>query len=203
MPNLYLFDSDGVIFDSLPVITEVFNILSGKYHLGRRFSEEEFALLFTQNIHYRFKEFGLEGRKAESFLKDKSEMYLDRINEFRIFPGMKDVMGKLSGKGVVVIISSNNQALLEELAKKHGLSFVKEILGSEVERSKVKKILMMKEKYAHEKAYYIGDTTGDIAEARKGGVVPVAVTWGFHNRALLEGANPDFIFDRPEELLNL
>jgi phosphoglycolate phosphatase len=54
-----------------------------------------------------------------------------------------------------------------------------------------------------ERTFYIGDTTGDILEAREAGVQTVAVTWGWHSREKLVAVHPDFLVDRPEELLRM
>ncbi len=35
------------------------------------------------------------------------------------------------------------------------------------------------------------------------GIKTVAVTWGWHNRERLAAAHPDFIVDKPLELLNI
>jgi phosphoglycolate phosphatase len=52
-------------------------------------------------------------------------------------------------------------------------------------------------------SFYIGDTVGDIKEARAAGVWTVAVTWGWHSRERLLAARPDFLVDTPEELLQI
>jgi len=51
--------------------------------------------------------------------------------------------------------------------------------------------------------YYIGDTTGDIKEGKEAGVKTVGVTWGWHSKALLAASRPDYLFDTPEDLLQL
>jgi phosphoglycolate phosphatase len=54
-----------------------------------------------------------------------------------------------------------------------------------------------------DRTYYIGDTAGDIREARAAGVRTVAVTWGWHSRERLAATQPDFLVDTPEELLSI
>jgi hypothetical protein len=46
----------------------------------------------------------------------------------------------------------------------------------------------------------VGDTPTDIATARAGGAVPIAVTWGFRPRAELAAAGAEYIVDHPDEL---
>lgn len=49
----------------------------------------------------------------------------------------------------------------------------------------------------------LGDSQTDIATARAAGLVAVAATWGFRDRDVLEAQDPDYILDRPTDLLAL
>lgn len=48
---------------------------------------------------------------------------------------------------------------------------------------------------------YVGDGETDIATAKNCGIPVVAVTWGFRDREELEALAPDYIIDRPTELV--
>lgn len=48
---------------------------------------------------------------------------------------------------------------------------------------------------------YVGDEVRDIDAAKAVGLISVAVCWGFNSRFALEKAQPSFIADNPEELL--
>ena len=50
---------------------------------------------------------------------------------------------------------------------------------------------------------YIGDSGIDIETARNAKIKVVAVSWGFRPRIELENQDPDYIIDRPEELLSI
>lgn len=50
------------------------------------------------------------------------------------------------------------------------------------------------------RTWLVGDTPTDIATARAGGAVPIAVTWGFRPRAELAAAGAEYIVDHPDEL---
>ena len=83
--------------------------------------------------------------------------------------------------------------------------YFREILGADFLFSKKEKIDYALEKYGipGEQTFYIGDTAGDIREARAAGVRSVAVTWGWHSRERLAAAQPDFLVDTPEGLLTI
>ena len=53
-------------------------------------------------------------------------------------------------------------------------------------------------------AAYVGDSPFDMRAAKAAGMYAIAVTWGrIHDRARLEGEEPDAIIDTAEELLEL
>ena len=54
-----------------------------------------------------------------------------------------------------------------------------------------------------EECLYVGDSEVDVATAKNAGLDCASVTWGFRDRALLESLHPNFLIDRPEELLKL
>lgn len=49
----------------------------------------------------------------------------------------------------------------------------------------------------------IGDSTMDLETARNAGMCPIAVTWGFHDRARLTAAGAEIVVAAPSELLSL
>jgi len=79
---------------------------------------------------------------------------------------------------------------------------VAEVAGAETGRSKVEKIRDLTARFAGQEAYwYVGDTAGDIREAREAGVTPLGVAWGWHDPELLEQAGAQRIAATPAELL--
>jgi phosphoglycolate phosphatase len=53
------------------------------------------------------------------------------------------------------------------------------------------------------KCLFVGDSEVDFATARNAGVDVASVTWGFRDRAELEALKPDYLVDRPEEILEI
>src|SRR4030067_1015829 len=58
-------------------------------------------------------------------------------------------------------------------------------------------------KYIKENVIYVGDEIRDIDAARKIKIKVAVVTWGFNPKEALIKYNPDFIIEKPEELLLL
>jgi phosphoglycolate phosphatase-like HAD superfamily hydrolase len=62
---------------------------------------------------------------------------------------------------------------------------------------------LRKESLNPEEVVYVGDETRDIEAAKKSQIKVIAVTWGFNSKQVLAAQNPDFLIDRPEELIKV
>ena len=76
--------------------------------------------------------------------------------------------------------------------------------GAETARSKVEKIHALQERFPGQDVYwYVGDTAGDIREAREAGATPVGVAWGWHEPEMLREAGAERVAATPAELLTI
>jgi phosphoglycolate phosphatase len=83
--------------------------------------------------------------------------------------------------------------------------FFRDVLGADRMTSKTEKINHAMKVWGKEtgETFYIGDTAGDVREARNAGVRSVAVTWGWHSEERLRTAGPDYIVRSPRDLVAL
>ena len=202
--KLFLFDFDGVIVDSLDVyektVTDCLDVIGQPLTRGR----EEFLELFDGNFYESLVEKGVD---LDKFMNASVEI-LAKINyaDMRPFPAVGPVLRELKKNHPMVVISSNDTPTIQEALGLYGLDGIfDDVLGSDFMLSKKDKILHIIDKYHVEKhdIYYIGDTTGDIKEGREAGVKTVGVTWGWHTKDKMLAAAPDYLFDKPEDLLKL
>lgn len=204
MEKLFLFDFDGVIVDSLEFYEEVARLYSEE--IGRTIARdrEEFMDLYDDNFYVSIRKRGFDlealGRAAKTVAPRLDHTTIEAFED--CFP----VIEELARDHILLIVSSNSRRTIELILSKYScIECFREILGADFMYSKVKKIRHAMEKWRKtpEETYFIGDTTGDIREARAAGVRTVAVTWGWHSRSRLETAHPDHIIETPAELLAL
>lgn len=202
--KLLLFDFDGVLVDSLDVyektVTDCLNVIHQPLTRGR----EEFLELFEGNFYQSLVE---KGVNLDQFMA-ASESILAKINyaDMKPFDAMRPVLRELKKKHPMVVISSNDTPTIRLALRQYDFDGIfDDILGSDFMFSKKDKILYVIKKYhvTMQDIYYIGDTTGDIKEGRQAGVKTVGVTWGWHSKELLAHAEPDYLFDQPQDLLQL
>ena len=204
MNTIFLFDFDGVLADSLDLYADaVTRILE---HIGVPIlkGREDYLALFDGNFYESLAARGVDLSQYHEAVKE----VLPTVDTgaMKPFEGLLPVLANLEKDHILAVVSSNGYRTIREMLDRFGFApYFREILGADFRFSKKEKIAYALEKYGipKESAFYIGDTVGDIREAREAGVRSVAVTWGWHSRERLTAADPDFLVDRPGELLSI
>lgn len=199
-----VFDFDGTIADSMPVIIEIYKeMLPGKHSLD----SVEVNKLKRMPIQKVAGYLDISFWKAPFLLRRGRKLMHDRITSIEIFDGVVETLKQLKDRGYEMhIVSSNSTDNLNLFLNHHGLksNFV-EVKGISNLFGKTRAIkkLVKKHNLDTRETYYVGDEARDIISAKKAGLIMVSVTWGFNDAALLRDLHPDFIVDKPEELLNI
>ena len=200
--DLVMFDYDGVIVDSYEQDYKDFIQLCRAHGLEIN-SKDEYDRLLDDNCYKVMKEYyGLDEGAIDAILKDWEKVSENYVN-MPIFKGMQDAVKKIAEKHTVIVITSNISTLVSTVLRNNGITEFEDILGADADKSKIKKIRKAMEMYPFDTAYYIGDTTGDVIEAREAGAKTIAVTWGYHSAERLKRTEPDYLVNTPEELTAL
>ena len=202
--SLFLFDFDGVLADSLDLYAEA--VARCLLRIGTPIVKDrkDYLALFEGNF---YESMAARGVDLAAFAQAAKEIMpgID-YDAMRPFDGLIPVLESLKKDHLLAVISSNGSRTIRRMLERFGFQpYFEEVLGSDFLFSKKGKIDHALAKYGipPEKAFYIGDTTGDIVEARAAGVRTVAVTWGWHSRERLAAAHPDFLVETPEGLLKI
>jgi phosphoglycolate phosphatase len=202
--KLLLFDFDGVLVDSIDVyektVTDCLKQIGQPLTRGRG----EFLELFEGNFYESLKQRGVNMDKFVAASVD----ILSKVNytDMKPFDAIRPVLRELAKNHPMIVISSNDTPTIAEALRLYDFEGIfQEILGSDFMLSKKDKILYAAKKYnaTISDIYYIGDTTGDMKEGRQADITTVGVTWGWHSKELMATSQPDYLFDKPEDLLKL
>ena len=202
--DLFLFDFDGVLSDSLDLYAEAVARCLERIGTPIVKTREDYLALFEGNF---YESMAARGVDLAAFAQAAQEIMpgID-YDAMRSFDGLIPILESLKKDHLLAVISSNGSRTIRRMLERFGFEpYFEEVLGSDFLFSKKEKIDHAIAKYdvPPGRAFYIGDTTGDILEARAAGVRTVAVTWGWHSRKRLAAAHPDFLVEAPEGLLSV
>ena len=206
MKQLFIFDYDGVIADSLDTWIDVLGRIGSKHMHNYRLTKENVNQLEHITMDGILK---MSGRKREESGEYLAEVYSEmekKALEVPFFEGIDRILIKAgTGENTVCVNTANSSKVVRSRLKSADLEkYVKDITGGDTPGSKSEKIRYFMDKYrfTSDNTWMIGDSRGDIIEGKKAGVMTVAVTYGWHSYERMEDTMPDYIFRTIAELEN-
>jgi len=197
-----MLDHDGVVVDSFDIFTASFVEACRRVGLSQIATSDDVLALFAGNFYESLRTAGAEDAQIREAMNRTAVALRLAMPALRPFPLMPEVLNDLAEARHVVIVSSNASDVVELFLKRHGIAGVAEVAGAEAGRGKVAKIEALMARFPGQAAYwFVGDTTGDMREARLAGATPLGVAWGWHGREELEAAGAERIADTPADLL--
>ncbi|HBV96021.1 MAG: haloacid dehalogenase [Peptococcaceae bacterium BICA1-7] len=203
----FLFDLDGTLINSIPLITGTFKKVFE--HFGLPWKNGE--VLKTIGIPLReVAQIYLPGR-AEEFIEKytlfQGEKHADYV---KLYPGSLKMLAAIkSGSSRTGVVTSKRRAPALADMEITGLKSyidvavtVEDVVMPKPHPEPVIEALNLL-RAKPEKAVFIGDSWYDIMAGKQAGVLTVGVTWGMASREELLERGPDFIVDSCDELEKL
>lgn len=201
MRPLVLFDYDGVLVDSLDYFLDAFLGACHAHGCHQVRTRDDFLALFDSNFYDGMAKVGLSGKLRRAVFNGMAERLKTKSGKYSFFPGIPEALRRLAEFADIFVISSNDSVVVQEFLDAHHLSLYREVLGGDKDTSKVRKIRAVARRHPGVPAIYVGDTSGDILEAREAGVIAVGAGWGWHGSARLEKLHPVHLLEAPADLV--
>jgi pyrophosphatase PpaX len=205
-----LFDLDGTLIDSVRLILDSYHHTLATHGLPPRSDEEWLAGVGTP-LTVQFAAWRDDPLTLEALIATYREYNLKHHDRMvTVYPGVVPVVRALKDDGIATgLVTSKNRA-----GAVRGLTLVQletlmdvMVCSDEVENPKphpepVEKAVRLLGAEPSS-TVYLGDSIHDMQAGRAAGVRTAAVLWGPFGRSHLEGAQPHYWLERPEELLSL
>jgi len=198
-----IFDFDGTLGDTLPVILEVINKLGPDYGIKAMDQAEFDALRSLSHWQLMAKYHFLLLKLPVLITRSQEEMHAN-MERVKLHEGMAEVLEALSRKGVRLgILSSNSPKNLDAFLKNNNLTMFRFVHSERNLFGKDTALRNMAKEQGIDLAgaVYVGDETRDIAACKKCNLDIISVTWGFNTRQSLTDAKPTRIADSPRDIL--
>lgn len=200
-----IFDFDGTLVDSIDLLVQIGNDLAEKYKL-KKMKREELMELNTLPIRDRLSKLGIPFYLLPKITLDVMGKYRQFAGALKITREIGELLKELKAKGMeMTIISSNSAGNIEKCLKANGVDGIDRICSSKGAMDKSPVIIkFLKETGAkNEEVIYVGDELRDIEACKKASIKIIAVTWGYDCLELLKGGQPDYIAERPVDIIEI
>ena len=202
--DLVMFDFDGVIVDSLDIFSGAFAAACAAAGVEGFTRPEDLLAVMEDNFYASMRARGVPDERVAEILRRLGVTLVRARRWLKPFPLVPQVIEELADARTVVVVTSSPNDVVKGWLRAHDVPGVSEVAGAETAHSKVEKIRDLRERFPGQSRYwYVGDTAGDVREAREAGATPVGVSWGWHEPQMLLDAGADRVAATPAELLTI
>lgn len=201
--SVIIFDFDGTLADTIPLIYEIANLLAAKHKISE-IDKKQFEKYRGMSPFELIKSLPIPFYEIPFFINEGRRLLKEKIGTAHLFSGMKDVLKELKNKKYELgIATSNTKPTVLSFLDKNNLSMFSFVYAEEniFGKNALLNEVLKKEHIARDKTIYVTDEVRDIQACSKIGLDVAAVTWGFNNRGILEKYHPVKVVDSPNELL--
>ena len=200
--KVIFFDFGGFAIDQKPLLQR----LADRFAPGANISS------FSDKGIIRYLKEDLRMSKLKIMCKSPKlwRMTTEHIVNTAIFDDVKKVLYSISSRGYSIkVLTSVAKEKIENKLDQEGLKDVVEcissgsLIGAFLKRKAIIKKYLKSKKLSPNEALYIGDEISKIQIYQKVGVQTCAISWGLSSKAALLQGKPNFLIDKPEELLEI
>ncbi|MEH2334880.1 HAD-IA family hydrolase [Nostoc sp.] len=205
-PKVIIFDFDGTIADTVDALVSIANRLAVDFGY-RHISPEQLALLKNLTSREIIKYSGVSLFKIPFLVKKVKGELKNKIPELKPIPGIKEALMELQNQGYKLgIITSNSKENVTQFLTINDLNHLFDFIYSGITifgKTTIINNVLRQNQLKPQEVIYVGDETRDIEASRKANIQVIAVTWGFNSPEVLAKQNPDYLIQRPSELLEV
>jgi phosphoglycolate phosphatase len=213
-----VFDLDGTLLDTLEDLADSMNGTLSSF--GYPVHPDEAYKIMVGNGWRRLVEVAVGSACSPSALSEElvTKMladFSDRYyrawnNKTRPYPGISDMLDRLSADGIPVAVLSNKADAMTKLVVAHyfpGIRFAavygqRPCVPAKPDPSSALEISGLLG-VAPSRTVYLGDSGVDMATATNAGMYAAGVLWGFRGREELQEAGARVLLDKPEDIFAL
>lgn len=211
--KLIAFDLDGTVADTLADLAASVNAALSMRGLPT-YAEDDYRYFVgngVDNLILRVLAGAYEPALAERVKADFSSYYAAHtLDHTAAYPGMAELLGRLSDDGVMTAVISNKPdayvpEIMAALYPDHRFTYLSGQRAGVPRKPAPDALLMLMDRLdvSKEDVLYVGDSNVDVAFAHAAGVKVCGVSWGFRGADELREAGADHIADTVEELTGI
>jgi phosphoglycolate phosphatase len=200
--RLAIFDYDGTLADSFPWFCSVLNDTARKFGF-REVAESEVDELRALGSREIVARLGVPMWKMPAIAIHMRKLSAASRSEIALFPGARELLGELAGRGIsVAIVSSNGEEVIRHALGPAAAHVTQFDCGSSLWGKAAKfKAVLEHAGIDRGDAIAIGDEIRDIDAARSAEIAAGVVTFGYNTGAALRAHRPEHVFNSYADVL--
>ena len=206
MLKTIIFDFDGTIADTLDTMLSIYNKI-GPIFGYKHLSAKERDRIRNEKLQKLFKEYNISITKIPFFLFKALREFNKKIGDVKPKKNIIETIKKLKTNGFNLgILTSNSEKNVKIFLEKNNITEIFDFIHSEKNvfgKHKSLKHILSDRKIKKNEVIYIGDETRDIEATKKVGIPIIAVCWGFNKKEILAKQNPEYLADKPDDLIKI
>jgi phosphoglycolate phosphatase len=209
--DLVVFDHDGTLVNSLPVVVEASNEVMAAFGCERKPA----AVIVAGMVNPTARRLGLLAGTADLGIQQKMARLYGKLaigfsGLAKLYPGIEGLLEDLKGLGLPLAVLSNSEGIfvrtilerLEVARYFFSLAGEEDMPAPKPDPRGLHRILELAG-CGPQRAVYVGDSRTDMETARAAGLKAIGVTWGAHPRVELEELGFAALVDEPAQLFAL
>jgi phosphoglycolate phosphatase/pyrophosphatase PpaX len=204
-----LFDMDGTLVSTLPLIFHCVNQVTEKYlNKGRTLEEVIAGFVPPAREIIRGLTSHLQGNKSQAAVEDYYNCYRTNCpSKGLLFPGIPELLQKLRDEGKrLAVVTGVERVLMDCTLSTFCLTdfFDALVAGDDVQRTKpdpeMVHLALQRIGLRPRESIIVGDSPADIQAGKRAGILTGAALWSPEGRGDPTKENPDYIFRSVQEL---
>lgn len=210
-----IFDLDGTLVNSIHALTYCTNLALKRCGLGQVTEEQMMNIVgdgYKMQMHRSLIACGdTELVHYEEILPIYMEIFAEHcLYRMHAYDGIPELLSYIKRHGMKIAVVSNkpHAQAVDTVEHVFGKGYFDAIIG---EREGIPKkpdptgaLTAAKELGAEpEECLYFGDTNTDMKTGKNAGMTTVGVLWGFRSRKELEEFSPDYLIEKPEDMIQI
>ena len=215
--KLCVWDLDGTLIHTLPTLHYFDNLSLRHFGFGQISYEQSLILIkyplgqYYQNL---LRMGGCKEEKIDEIVDEVTRYSFDLYNadctfKAEEFEGVRETLKKIKEMGIQNAVFSNKfQEISEKIVDHYYKDEISKVYGQHPDHPSKPQIgctqrILESTGLSSDEILIVGDTEVDILSGKNNHIDCVSVTWGYQTRDVLMKLEPEYIIDRPEELLEI
>lgn len=202
-PQAVIFDFDGTIADSVPIIRVIYTELAVK-NKWKVMTDQDYDILRRGSLRDARRWSGIRFWQLPMVIRSARKLMKVEAEKVTLFPGVFQLLKELRSQEIdLYVLSRNSSDTIEKVLERYSLQNDLRILArrrSFGSKGAVIKWLLNQKTYDRNKVWMVGDEVRDILAANSAGTKSVAVSWGIQDISILKKHQPTHSVVNVEEL---